>query len=192
MSDATIEECVEKALKGGVGLVQLREKDCSSKEFYNIALSVKRVTDSYGVPLIINDRVDIALAVGAAGVHVGQSDIPCERVREIVGDDMIIGVSAATVDEAIKAERDGADYIGVGAMYSTSTKSNTRSVSIERLKEIRKAVRIPIVAIGGINKQRVGDFKGTDIDGIAVVSAIVAQDDVESAARELKNAVSEL
>ena len=190
MSDATLEACVEKAIKGGVTVVQLREKDCSSREFYEIALSVKSIADKYGVPLIINDRADIALAVGATGVHVGQSDLPCKRLREIVGEDMIIGVSTATVEEAIKAERDGADYIGVGAMYTTSTKDNTRSVSISRLKEIRKAVNIPIVAIGGINAQRIPDFKDTGIDGVAVVSAIVAQADVERGARALKDAIT--
>ena len=185
MSSSTLEEGVEQAIQGGVTLVQLREKDCSSREFYELGLRVKKITERYNAPLIINDRVDIALAVGAAGVHVGQGDLPCKVVREIVGPDMIVGVSAATLDEAVQAEEDGADYLGVGAMYATATKTDTRPVSMEELLKIRAAVKIPIVVIGGINKQTLGNFKGTGVNGLAVVSAIVAQPDPEAAAREL-------
>lgn len=185
MTSPTIEASVESALRGGTTVIQLREKDCSSREFYELGLRVKKITDAYHAPLIINDRVDIALAVGAAGVHVGQGDLPCKVVREIVGPDMIVGVSAATLDEAVRAEEDGADYLGVGAMYATATKTDTRPVSMEELLKIRAAVKIPIVVIGGINKQTLGNFKGTGVDGLAVVSAIVAQPDPEAAAREL-------
>ena len=185
MTSPTIEASVESALRGGTTVIQLREKDCSSREFYELGLRVKKITERYNAPLIINDRVDIALAVGAAGVHVGQGDLPCKVVREIVGPDMIVGVSAATLDEAVQAEQDGADYLGVGAMYATATKTDTRPVSMEELLKIRAAVKIPIVVIGGINKQTLGNFKGTGVNGLAVVSAIVAQPDPEAAAREL-------
>ena len=185
MTSPTIEASAESALRGGTTVIQLREKDCSSREFYELGLRVKKITERYNAPLIINDRVDIALAVGAAGVHVGQGDLPCKVVREIVGPDMIVGVSAATLDEAVRAEEDGADYLGVGAMYATATKTDTRPVSMEELLKIRAAVKIPIVVIGGINKQTLGNFKGTGVNGLAVVSAIVAQPDPEAAAREL-------
>lgn len=185
MSTATLEEAVERSIKGGCTLVQLREKDCTSLEFYQTAIKVKEITDKYEVPLIINDRVDIALAVDAAGVHVGQKDLPAAVVRKIIGPDKIVGVSAATVQEAEQAEKDGADYLGIGAMYQTKTKKDTRPVTLTELREIRSKVRIPIVVIGGINKNTVMDFKGTGIDGLAVVSAVIAQENIEQAASEL-------
>lgn len=185
MSSATIEENVECALKGGVTAVQLREKDCSGREFLELALRVKELTSRYGVPLIINDRVDIAMAAGADGVHVGQDDLPCRTVRRIAGPDMLIGVSVSALDEAVRAKQDGADYLGVGAMFPTGTKTDAEVITIDLLKEIRKAVSIPIVIIGGINMNTAAQFKGLGIDGIAVVSAIVAQPDVEAAARGL-------
>jgi thiamine-phosphate pyrophosphorylase len=188
MSSATIEENVELAIKGGCTVIQLREKNCSSKEFYDLAVSVKKITDKYNVPLIINDRVDIAMAVDAAGVHIGQSDLPADVVRRIIGDDKIIGVSTAKLEEALKAVKDGADYLGVGAMYSTDTKTDARPVTMEELKEIRKNVDIPIVVIGGINMNTLGNFKNMGIDGLAVVSAIVAQPDVEKAAKDMYEA----
>ncbi|MDP4133414.1 MAG: thiamine phosphate synthase [Bacillota bacterium] len=185
MTTNTIEECVELAVIGGCTVVQLREKECSSLEFYNLALRVKEITDRYKVPLIINDRIDIALAVDAAGVHVGQSDLPPAVVRKIIGEDKILGVSASSLSEAVKAQEDGADYLGVGAMYSTATKTDAEIVTMEQLKEIRRAVDIPIVVIGGINKNTVCNFKGLGIDGLAVVSAVVAQKDISAASREL-------
>ena len=181
----TLYEQVEKALKGGVTLVQLREKACSSREFYQLALRVKAITQRHGVPLIINDRADIALAAGADGVHVGQSALPCPVVRAMVGPDKIVGVSAATVEEAVQAEQQGADYIGVGAMYATGTKTDARIVTPQVLDQIRQQVKLPIVVIGGINKNTIPHFKNRGIQGVAVVSAIVAQPDVEQAAREL-------
>lgn len=188
MSSPTVEESVEQAIKGGVTIVQLREKDCSSKEFYRLAVNVKKITDKYQVPLIINDRVDIALAVGAAGVHVGQSDLPAKVVRKIIGDDKIVGVSTSNLEEAVKAAKDGADYLGVGAMYATNTKTDAKAVTMDELMKIRENVDIPIVVIGGINRNTLPNFKNKGIDGLAVISAIVAKEDVEGAAREMYNA----
>ncbi|MCI5900731.1 MAG: thiamine phosphate synthase [Lachnospiraceae bacterium] len=185
MSTDTLEEAVEQAVQGGCTVVQLREKDCTSLEFYETARSIRKITDRYKVPLIINDRVDIALAVDADGVHVGQSDLPASVVRRILGPDKIIGVSAGTLAEALQAEAEGADYLGVGAMYATSTKEDADVTTIEELKEIRKAVGIPIVVIGGINKNTLENFKGYGIDGLAVVSAVIAADDIKAAAGEL-------
>src|SRR5471030_1511653 len=169
MSTETLEEAVEKAIIGGCTLVQLREKDCSSFDFYNTAVKVKEITDKYKVPLLINDRLDIALAVDAAGVHVGQSDLPATVVRKIIGEDKIIGVSRGSLEQALKAQKDGADYIGVGAMYDTGTKKDANSTSIEELKKIRENVSLPIVVIGGINKERIKYFEGIGIDGVAIV-----------------------
>lgn len=188
MTSATIEECVEKSIAGGVTVVQLREKECDSRTFYELALRVKKITQAHGVPLIINDRVDIALAADADGVHVGQSDLPCRTVREIVGKDRIVGVSVSTLAEAIRAQSDGADYLGVGAMYATGTKTDAAIVTREELLNIRAAVHIPIVVIGGINARTLPAFKGTGIDGLAVVSAIVAQPDPAAAAKSLLSA----
>ncbi|HEY5583907.1 MAG TPA: thiamine phosphate synthase [Ruminiclostridium sp.] len=185
MSTKTLEEAVEQAILGGCTLVQLREKCASSLDFYKSALGVKAITDKYNVPLIINDRVDIAIAIDAAGVHVGQSDLPAEVVRKMLGIDKIIGVSASSLDKAIKAQRDGADYIGVGALYSTNTKTDVNVISIRELIKIRKAVSLPIVGIGGINKGNAGKLSEIGIDGIAVVSAVIAQKDIKQAAKEL-------
>lgn len=185
MSTDTLEEAVEQAVRGGCTVVQLREKDCTSLEFYETAKKVKEITDRYQVPLIINDRVDIALAVGADGVHVGQDDLPAGEVRRILGPDKIMGVSAGSVAEAVKAEEDGADYLGVGAMYATSTKEDADVTSREELLRIREAVDLPIVVIGGINRSNYRNFKGIGVNGLAVVSAVIAADDIEAAAREL-------
>ena len=186
MSTETLEEAVQQAIIGGCTLVQLREKYCSSLDFYNTAVKVKEITDRYNVPLLINDRLDIALAVDAAGVHVGQSDLPATVVRKIVGEDKIIGVSTGSLEQALKAQKDGADYIGVGAMYATGTKKDANATSMQELKKIRENVSLPIVVIGGINKERVKDFEVMGIDGLAIVSAIIAQRDIVEATRELK------
>lgn len=188
MTSATVEECVEKSIAGGVTVVQLREKECDSRTFYDLALRVKKITQAHGVPLIVNDRVDIALAADADGVHVGQSDLPCRVVRRLVGKDRIVGVSVSTLAEAIRAQSDGADYLGVGAMYATGTKTDAAIVTREELLKIRAAVHIPIVVIGGINARTLPAFKGTGIDGLAVVSAIVAQPDPAAAAKSLLSA----
>lgn len=186
MSSKTLVEAVEQAILGGCTMVQLREKELSSLDFYKQALAVKQVTDSYHIPLIINDRIDIAIAVQATGVHIGQSDMPAAIVRDVIGKDMLLGVSASTVEESIQAQWDGADYIGVGAMFPTGTKTDADFVSMEELQKIRAAVSLPIVVIGGINKENAECFKRMKIDGLAVVSAIIAQPNIKAAAAELK------
>lgn len=180
---------VEKAILGGCTMVQLREKNISSKEFYYLAEEVKQVTDKYRVPLIINDRIDIALSVEAAGVHIGQKDIPVPAARKMIGKNMLLGVSAVSVCEAVRAWKDGADYLGVGAMFPTKTKSDARRVTIEELEKIRKAVPLPIVAIGGIGRENAGELMALGIDGVAVVSAILSQPDIRKAAAELRKLV---
>lgn len=180
-----LKKAVEDAILGGTTLVQLREKNVSSKEFYETAKEIKTITDKYNVPLIINDRVDIALAVNAEGVHIGQKDLPASIVRKIIGEDKILGLSANTIEDALKAENDGADYLGVGAMFPTNSKKDAESTSIETLKEIKKAVNIPVVAIGGVNENNVQKLKGTNIDGIAVISGILGKEDVKKACEEL-------
>jgi thiamine-phosphate pyrophosphorylase len=186
MSAASIEESVERAISGGCTVVQLREKTASSKEFYETALRVRKITSRLNVPLLINDRVDITLAVDADGVHIGQDDLSYDAVRRIIGQDKVIGLSVSNLTEALTAVDMGADYLGVGAMFATGTKTNANLISIDELKRIRAEVDIPIVVIGGINKETVPLFSGTGINGIAVVSAIVSQNDEAAAARELK------
>ena len=186
MSSETIEESVEQAVLGGCTLVQLREKNVSSKVFYDTAVRVRAVTSRLGVPLIINDRVDIAMAIDADGVHVGQDDLPAVAVRRMIGPHKIVGVSASHLSEALAAVSAGADYIGVGAMYKTGTKMDANTITMDALRQIRRAVALPIVVIGGISMETTPHFYGTGIDGLAVVSAIVAQTDVAAAARGIK------
>ena len=185
MRSPTIEEAVEQAILGGTGVIQLREKDIDAKDFYEMAVRLKQITSRYQVPLIINDRVDIALACDADGVHIGQRDIPAALVRKMIGPDKLLGVSAATLEEAVQAVQDGADYLGIGAMYATNTKDDAEIVTIAELKKIRQAVDVPIVVIGGINMATMENFKGYGIDGLAVVSAVMAAEDVQAAARAL-------
>ena len=185
LKDRDICAAVEEAIKGGVTVVQLREKNVSTLEFYNIAVKVKKVTDKYNVPLIINDRLDVGLSIDAAGIHVGQGDMPAEVARRLVGDTKVLGVSAATVEEAKKAEAAGADYIGVGAMFPTTTKNDATAVSIELLKKIKESVDIPVIAIGGINSNNVSVLNSAKIDGIAVISDILGKEDIKGAAEKL-------
>ena len=187
MSCDSMTEAVEQAILGGCTMIQLREKELPSLEFYNQAVAVKQVTERYHIPLIINDRIDIAMAVQATGVHIGQHDLPAAAVRKVIGENMLLGVSASSIAEAIQAQQDGADYLGVGAMFPTGTKTDADSVSMEELQKIRAAVSLPIVVIGGINKGNAGRFKPMGIDGLAVVSAIIAQSDIKAAAAELKD-----
>ena len=187
MSCDSLTEAVEQAILGGCTMIQPREKELSSLEFYNQAVAVKQVTDKYHIPLIINDRIDIAMAVQATGVHIGQHDLPAAAVRKVIGENMLLGVSASSIAEAIQAQQDGADYLGVGAMFPTGTKTDADSVSMEELQKIRTAVSLPIVVIGGISKGNTGRFKPMGIDGLAVVSAIIAQSDIKAAAAELKD-----
>ena len=178
---------IEDAILGGVSVVQIREKTADTLDFYNLALKVKKITGKYNVPLIINDRVDIALAIDADGVHVGQSDMPCDVTRKLIGKDKILGVSAATVEEAQKAEKDGADYIGTGAIFPTATKDDAESVTINELKEIVESINIPVVAIGGITLKNASELVDTGIAGLSVVSAIMSADNPKKASEELSN-----
>ena len=187
LKNRDLKDEVENAIKGGVTLVQLREKECGGKDFLKYAVEVKEITDKYNIPLIINDRVDIALAIDAAGVHVGQNDIPAKVVRELIGKNKVLGISASNLEEAKKAVEDGADYLGVGAIYSTSTKKDAKNVKLNMLKEIRDNIKIPIVAIGGIDKNNAKEVIECNIDGIAVVSAILSENDIELAAKNLKS-----
>ncbi|SFU50617.1 thiamine-phosphate diphosphorylase [Clostridium sp. DSM 8431] len=180
-------QAIEESIKGGAGIVQLREKNISSLEFFNIAKEVKTITDKYDVPLIINDRLDIAMAVKASGVHLGQEDIPCSIAREILGKDMIIGVSAHNLEEALKAEKDGADYIGCGAVFSTTTKKDTVRVSIDDIKKIKESINIKMVAIGGIDQVNIKKLNKTGIDGVAVVSSVLGRENIKEATEELFN-----
>lgn len=183
---------VEEACKGGVTLVQLREKDRTTREYLSLAERVHEITRKYDVPLIIDDRVDIALAVNAEGVHVGQSDMPVRIARQLMGKDKIVGATAKTVPQAIEAFEQGADYLGVGAIYPTTTKVKTVLTSVDTLKEIVKAVPIKVNAIGGLNKDNIHVLKGSGIDGICVVSAFMKADNPKTAAEELREAFNEL
>ena len=178
---------IEEGIKGGVSVVQIREKTADTLDFYNLALKVKKITAEYDVPLIINDRVDVALAVDADGVHVGQSDMPCDVTRALVGPDKIVGVSAATIEEAKKAESDGADYIGSGAVFPTATKEDAPKITKEELKEIVDSIDIPVVAIGGINLNNAHELNDTGIAGLSVVSAIMSSDNPKKSSEELLN-----
>lgn len=185
LGERTLAKVVEEAIIGGATFIQLREKNLIYDEFLKAAIEVKAVTDKYNVPFVINDNVDIAVAAGADGVHIGQSDEEIRTAREKLGPNKIIGLSAGTLEEAIKAEQNGADYLGVGSVFNTTTKLDARTVSFEALKEICETVRIPVVAIGGISIENVLELKGTGIAGISVVSAIFAQDNIKSAAGKL-------
>ncbi len=187
MSTQTLGEAVEQAIIGGCTVVQLREKEISSLDFYALALEIKKITDSYGIPLVINDRIDIAMAVGAAGIHTGQKDIPADIARKVIGKNMLLGVSAGSVAEAVNAVEAGADYLGVGAMFPTGTKPDAGYVSMEELGKIRRTVDIPIVVIGGISKENAMLFQPMGIDGLAVVSAVIAQPDIKKSAADLKS-----
>ena len=183
---------VEEACKGGITLLQLREKERTTREYLSLAEKVHEITMRYDIPLIIDDRVDVALAVNAEGVHVGQSDMPVAIVRKLMGTDKIVGATAKTVPQALEAYKQGADYLGVGAIYPTTTKVKTVLTSVDTLKEIVKAVPIKVNAIGGLNKDNIHVLKGSGIDGICAVSAIMKADNPCIAAKELKEAFNEL
>lgn len=183
---------VDKACAGGATIVQLREKNRTGREYLDLAIKTKAVTDKYGIPLIIDDRADIALAADAAGVHVGQSDLPVYAARKIMGKEKIVGATAKTVEQALEAQRQGADYLGVGAMYPTTTKVITVLTKPETLCAICAAVDIKVNAIGGLNKDNLEIIKGIPVDGICAVSAIMKADDPLEAAKQLKSAFIEL
>ncbi len=186
LSHQTLKEQVEEALKGGATCIQLREKELDERSFLEEAEELCALCRAYHVPFIVNDNVKIALACGADGIHVGQHDMQAGDVRKAIGDNMILGVSAQTVEQALEAERNGADYLGVGAVFATSTKLDADAVSHETLREICRAVSIPVVAIGGISKENIMQLSGTGVDGVALVSAIFASGDIENTCRELR------
>ena len=186
LNGKSLYEQVEEAIKGGVTFVQLREKKLDEENFLDEALDIQNLCRKYGIPFVVNDNVKIAKMINADGVHVGQSDMGAENVRGILGDDKIIGVSVQTVEQAVLAEKQGADYLGVGAVFPTGSKVDAEDVSFETLKAICESVNIPVVAIGGISAGNVLKLKGSGISGIAVISAIFAAEDIEAAAKKLK------
>ena len=183
---------VESALKGGATCVQLREKELDEETFYEEAVAISALCRQYGVPFFINDNVEIAVKCHADGIHVGQEDMAAAQVRQRVGDGMMIGVSVHSVEEALEAVKNGADCLGVGAMFSTSTKTDINVLSKETLRNICAAVDIPVVAIGGIHKSNLSQLAGTGVDGVALVSAIFAADDIESECRLLRKLAEEM
>lgn len=186
LGEETLYEQVEKALKGGATFVQLREKKLSEEAFLEEAAQIKELCKQYKVPFVINDNVEIAKQIDADGVHVGQDDMEAGNVREILGEDKIIGVSAHNVEEALRAEANGADYLGVGACFSTSSKPDAGNISHETVKAICEAVKIPVIGIGGISKENILQLSGNELCGVAVISAIFAQKDIEAATAELR------
>ena len=184
--EKTLEQQIEEALEAGATMIQLREKHLSDEEFLEEAKKVKAITERFGVPLIINDNVEVAIRSGADGVHVGQSDMEAGNVRALIGEDKILGVTAKTVEQAKLAESRGADYLGVGTVFPTSTKPDALGITMDTLKEICHAVSIPAVAIGGITKDNIWMFEGTGAAGVALVSAIFGQKDIREATKDMK------
>ena len=185
-------EQVESALKGGVTCVQLREKELSEEDFLAEAMEISELCRRYGIPFFINDNVDIALACHADGIHVGQEDLDAAQVRQRIGDGMMIGVSVHCVEEALEAIKQGVDYLGVGAMFATSTKTDVDVLPMETLRDICAAVDIPVVAIGGISRDNISQLSNTGVDGVALVSAIFAADDIENECRQLRKLAEEM
>ena len=183
--------CIENALQGGVTLVQLREKNVDGGIFLQRALAVKNLCDKYNVPLLINDRIDVALACKAAGVHLGQDDIPPSVARAILGPDAIIGVSAHSCEEALAAEKDGADYLGVGAVFPTNSKDDASEVGLNMLKEIRQISKLPIVGIGGINAQNYTQVRAAGAQGAAIISGILGVNNIEDEVSKIKMTISD-
>lgn len=186
LGDHDLVDQVEETILAGTTIVQLREKELSDKDFLAEAVKIQSVCQKHNIPFIINDNLEVAIACGADGIHVGQSDLAANQVRERLGKDKIIGVSAQTVEQAILAEQMGANYLGVGAVFSTSTKLDASDVSFDTLRQICKAVSIPVIAIGGINAHNLLQLSGSGVNGVAVVSAIFAQNDISKATRELR------
>ncbi|TGE36222.1 thiamine phosphate synthase [Desulfosporosinus fructosivorans] len=185
LGERVLEDCIELAIQGGVTLVQLREKSLSTLKFLQLAIRVKEITSHYHIPLIINDRLDIVLAADADGLHVGQDDLPMLKARELFPN-KIIGVSASTLEEALLAQQQGADYLGVGAVFRTTTKSDAPEVSLDQLALIKRSVSIPVVAIGGINRTNLQQVMETGVDGVSVVSAILAQENILKSTKMLR------
>lgn len=192
LGEDKLEDQVEEMIKGGATFVQLREKELTNEMFLEQALKIKKITDNYQVPFIINDNLEVALKSGADGIHIGQSDGKVREIRSRLGEDKILGVSTRTVEQAKEAEAEGADYIGVGAIFGTTTKLDANYVTVEELNEIVHSVNIPVVAIGGINEQNVCQLKGSEIDGIAVISALFAKEDKTLATKKLVELASKV
>jgi len=186
IQNMTLEEAVQKAILGGATMIQLREKNLPLKDFIHQASSMQKITKKYNIPLIINDNVEVALAVDADGVHVGQKDTTAKEIRQMIGREKILGVSAQTIPQALQAIQDGADYLGVGSIFSTPTKKDAENVSIETLCSICQKSTIPVVAIGGINENNALELVDTNISGIAVVSAIFAAPDPHEATKTMR------
>ena len=192
LGSRTLKEDILQAIEGGVTCVQVREKELDLKSFIEEAKTIQTLCHEYNIPCIINDNVDVMMAINGDGIHVGQHDRNAQNVREIIGNDKILGVSVQTVEQALKAQQQGADYLGVGAVFTTSTKTDADDVSFESLQAICENVNIPVVAIGGISKDNMLLLKGSQIDGVAVVSAIMAQDNILNATKELYQKTEEL
>ncbi len=187
LKEKTLPQAVEEAIKGGATFIQLREKDTPYDQFKAIAIEVKKITDKYNIPFVINDNVELCKEIDADGVHVGADDMSVKKAREILGENKIVGGTARTLERAIKAYNEGADYLGIGAVFNTTTKSGTTRMTKELAQEINKTVNIPTVAIGGINKENASKLKDYGVSGIAVVSAVFAQDNITEACKELIN-----
>lgn len=185
-------EQIEEAIYGGVTIVQLREKNMTEESFLEEAIQIRELCHAHQIPLIINDHVDIALRSGADGVHVGIEDVPVEEIRRKVGKDFIIGATAKTVEQAIAAQQAGADYLGVGAVFPSSTKKNAIRITQEQLKEITSSVAIPTVAIGGITLENMEELRGGGMDGVAVVSEIFAAEDIRNTTKKLKRKIEDM
>lgn len=192
LNGASLYEQVEQAIEGGASFVQLREKELGQEAFLQEAIEIQKLCRKYRVPFVINDNVEIARRIDADGVHVGQSDMEAGNVRALIGEDKILGVSAQTVEQAVLAEKRGADYLGVGAVFHTGSKADASEVSFETLKAICEAVKIPVIAIGGISRDNVLSLGGSGICGIAVISAIFAQKDIRGATSELRRLTEEM
>jgi thiamine-phosphate pyrophosphorylase len=186
IQNRTLEEVVQKTILGGATMIQLREKNLPLKDFIHLSSSIQEITKKYNIPLLINDNVEVALAVDADGIHVGQEDVPAKEIRQIIGNDKILGVSAQTIPQALQAIGDGADYLGVGSIFSTPTKKDAENVSIETLCSICQKSSVPVVAIGGINENNALELVDTNISGIAVVSAIFAAPDPHEATKTMR------
>lgn len=190
LNGRSLEDVVEQSLMGGVDMVQLREKNLDFNSFLESAIKIKKLTEKYNVPLIINDNIEVCRQSNADGVHIGQGDTPLSKARKILGKDKIIGVTAKTIQQALEAQLNGADYLGVGAMFGSTTKKDAIPLTFQQLADIRKSVTIPIVAIGGINANNIDKFANTNVDGIAIVSAIYGQTDIKSATENLLAKIS--
>ncbi|MFD3157772.1 thiamine phosphate synthase [Haloimpatiens sp. FM7330] len=188
LKNMTLEQAVEESIKGGTSIVQIREKEASTREFFDTASKVHEVTKYYNVPLIINDRIDIAQAVKAEGVHLGQSDMPIEFAKKILGDDVIIGISCNNVKQALQAEKAGAHYLGLGSVFPTSTKEDISTLlGLEGLKEITSKIHIPSVAIGGVNLQNAESVMKSGVNGLSVISCILGSNDIKAASQQLRD-----